>query len=78
MTGTVVDPKIVLRLALEHNATRIILVHNHPSGNTRPSQQDIRLTHKMKHGSQLLDIELTDHVIIAGDRYFSFLDEGML
>ena len=78
MTGTVVDPKIVLRMALEYSATRFILVHNHPSGNTRPSQQDIRLTQKMKHGAQLLDLELTDHVIIAGDRHFSFLDEGML
>ena len=78
MTGTVVDPKIVMRHALEHHATRIILVHNHPSGSSKPSQQDIRLTHKIKHGAQLLDLELTDHVIVAGDRYYSFLDEGML
>lgn len=78
MTGTVVDPKIVMRHAIEYHATRMILVHNHPSGSTRPSQLDIQLTQKIKHGAKLLDIELTDHVIVAGDRYFSFLDEGML
>jgi DNA repair protein RadC len=78
MTGTIVDPKIIMRLSIENHATRIILVHNHPSGSTRPSQQDINLTQKIKHGALLLDIKLTDHVIVAGDRYFSFLDEGML
>jgi DNA repair protein RadC len=78
MTGTVVDPKIVMRHAIEHHATRMILVHNHPSGSTRPSKQDMRLTQKIKHGADLLDIELTDHVIVAGDTYYSFLDEGML
>ena len=78
MTGTIVDPKVIMRLSIEHHATRIILVHNHPSGSARPSQQDINLTHKIKHGAMLLDIKLTDHVIVAGDRYFSFLDEGML
>jgi DNA repair protein RadC len=78
MTGTIVDPKIIMRLSIENHATRIILVHNHPSGSARPSQQDIDLTQKIKHGGQLLDIKLTDHVIVAGDRYYSFLDEGML
>ncbi len=78
MTGTIVDPKVIMRLSIENHATRIILVHNHPSGSARPSQQDINLTQKIKHGAQLLDILLTDHVIVAGDRYFSFLDEGML
>jgi len=78
MTGTIVDPKVIMRLSIENHATRIILVHNHPSGSARPSQQDINLTQKIKHGAQLLEIKLTDHVIVAGDRYFSFLDEGML
>lgn len=78
MTGTIVDPKVIMRLAIEHHATRLILVHNHPSGSPRPSQQDINLTQKIKHGALLLDLKLTDHVIVAGDRYFSFLDEGML
>lgn len=78
MTGAVVDPKIVIRLALAHSATRIILVHNHPSGSARPSQQDILLTQKIKHAAKLLDLQLTDHVIIARDRYYSFLDEGTL
>lgn len=78
MTGTIVDPKIIMRLAIENHATRIILVHNHPSGTPRPSKQDINLTQKIKHGGQLLEITLTDHVIVAGDKYFSFLDEGLL
>jgi DNA repair protein RadC len=78
MTGTVVDPKIVMRYALEYHATRMILVHNHPSGSTRPSRQDIALTQKIKQGADLLDVELTDHIIVGGDRYYSFLDEGML
>jgi DNA repair protein RadC len=78
MTGTIVDPKVIMRLAIENHATRLILVHNHPSGSTRPSEQDLALTQKIKHGAKLLDLKLTDHVIIAGDRYFSFLDEGLL
>jgi len=78
MTGTIVDPKVIMRLAIENHATRIILVHNHPSGSVRPSQQDIKLTNKIRHGALLLDLKLTDHVIIAGDRYYSFLDEGLL
>lgn len=78
MTGTVVDPKVVMRMAIENHATRIILVHNHPSGTCRPSLQDAKLTQKIKHGAILLDIDFADHIIIAGDRFFSFLDEGML
>ena len=78
MTGAVVDPKIVVRLALTYSATRIILVHNHPSGSARPSRQDIQLTQKIKQAAALLDMQLTDHVIIARDKYYSFLDEGML
>ena len=78
MTGATVDPKIIVRLTLAHSATRIILVHNHPSGSTRPSKQDIFLTQKIKQAAALLDVQLTDHIIIARDQYYSFLDEGML
>ena len=78
MTGAVVDPKIVIRRALAHSTTRIILVHNHPSGTARPSRQDIQMTNKIRQAAALLDMQLTDHVIIARDTYFSFLDEGML
>ena len=78
MTGATVDPKIVVRLTLAYSATRIILVHNHPSGSTRPSKQDIFLTQKIKQAAALLDVQLTDHIIIARDQYYSFLDEGML
>lgn len=84
MTGTVVDPRIVFRKLLEYRATRVILAHNHPSGNLKPSIQDIKLTEKIKSGGRLLDIELLDHIIVGANRehevqkYYSFLDEGML
>lgn len=80
MTGAVVDPKIVMRELLIRRATRFILLHNHPSGNVRPSQQDIKLTQKLKHCAQLHDMEITDHIIVSSieDRYFSLLDEGMI
>ncbi|MDX1476692.1 MAG: DNA repair protein RadC [Saprospiraceae bacterium] len=78
MTGAVVDPKIILRKGLEYGATRLILVHNHPSGSLTPSQQDIHLTHKLREAAQLMDMRLTDHIIVGHQRYFSFLDEGRL
>lgn len=78
MTGAIVDPKRVLRLVLEHAATRFILAHNHPSGALQPSQQDIQLTMKLKQAAELMDMRLTDHLIVGGQRYFSFLDEGRL
>lgn len=78
MTNALVDVKIIMRLALEHAATRIILVHNHPSGAVRPSQLDIKLTMKVRDAADLLDIKLTDHIIVAHDSYFSFKDEGMI
>ena len=78
ITGTVADPRIILKKALEHNATAIILCHNHPSGNTRPSKADEVLTQKIKHAAGLLDIHIMDHIIVSNEGYFSFADEGLL
>lgn len=78
VSGTVVDAKIVFRKALEERATSIILCHNHPSGNLRPSQADIDLTKKLKNAGQNLDIKVLDHLIISEIGYFSFADEGLL
>ncbi|MFC3878580.1 DNA repair protein RadC [Algoriphagus namhaensis] len=76
--GTVVDSKVIFKVALEHLASSIILVHNHPSGNLKPSQQDIRLTERLVKAGRELDLPVLDHVIFADDGYFSFADEGMI
>ncbi|MFZ2900746.1 MAG: DNA repair protein RadC [Saprospiraceae bacterium] len=78
MAGTVVDSKIVFRKALECRASSLVLSHNHPSGQLRPSQADIELTKKLKEGGALLDIGILDHLILGDRSYFSFADEGML
>jgi DNA repair protein RadC len=78
MTGTVVDPKIIFKQALDAKATTIVLTHNHPSGNTRPSQQDVDLTKKLVDGGKLLEISVIDHIIICNHSFFSFADEGMI
>ena len=65
-------------IVLKATATAVIVAHNHPSGSLRPSEQDIKLTQKIKHGGMLLDIKINDHLIITEDGYFSFQDEGML
>lgn len=78
ITGTVADPRIILRLALEHGATSIILCHNHPSGNLKPSRADEELTQKIKTAARYLDIAVMDHVIVSEDGYYSFADDGML
>jgi DNA repair protein RadC len=74
-TGTVVDIKHLLQLALKTNASGVIVAHNHPSGNLKPSRQDKTLTKKVKQASGLLDIQLLDHLIITETGYFSFADE---
>lgn len=78
VAGTVADPKIIFKLALENVASSLILVHNHPSGNLQPSEADIRLTKKLRDAGTLLDMPVLDHLIICGRKYFSFLDEGMI
>jgi DNA repair protein RadC len=77
--GTVADPKMILQSALLSHAASIILCHNHPSGNTRPSEADIKLTRRIKEGAGFLDINVLDHIILTpeGD-YYSFADEGMM
>lgn len=77
-SGTVVDPKIIFRTALEQKAAAVILSHNHPSGNLNPSESDIQLTKKLREGGRYLDIPVLDHIIIAGSSFYSFADEGML
>lgn len=78
MASTIADPKIIFKAALEHNAANIVLAHNHPSGSLKPSHEDLSLTKKLKAGGQLLDIGILDHLIFAGNKYFSFADEGHL
>lgn len=78
ITGTVADPRIILRKALDVSATSIILCHNHPSGNLQPSQADKDLTTKIKEAAKYLDIKVIDHIIVSEDGYYSFADEGNL
>jgi DNA repair protein RadC len=78
VTGTVADPKIIFMAALKGNAVSIIIAHNHPSGNLRPSRVDEELTQKIKNAGQFLEINLLDHVIISSEGYLSFADEGLL
>lgn len=77
ITGTMVDIRLILSVALKEAATGIILAHNHPSGNLQPSSADRDLTAKIKDACKYFDISLLDHLIIAPDRkYYSFADEG--
>lgn len=78
ISGCIVDVRIILSVALKSLATGIILIHNHPSGNLKPSLDDIEITNKLKESCKLLDIMLLDHLIITKDDYFSFADEGLL
>lgn len=78
MAATVVDPKLLFRYVLENGASGIIVVHNHPSGNLRPSAEDDRLTRRLKDGAALLDIRMLDHVIIAEGGHYSYMDNGKL
>jgi len=76
--GTVVDPKLVLKHAVERLASAVIVIHNHPSGNPQPSDKDIALTEKLKNAAQLFDITLLDHVIITDGDCYSFADNGKM
>ena len=77
VAGTVVDPKIVFKRALDAQAS-IILCHNHPSGNLKPSQADLDLTKRLCAAGKTLDVNVLDHLIISDQGYFSFLDEGLV
>jgi len=78
VSGTVADPKLIFKEALDAKASGIIVVHNHPSGNLQPSQADKSLTEKLKQGGNLLELPILDHLIVADNKYFSFADEGLL
>jgi len=78
ITGTVADPRVILKKALENNAVNLILCHNHPSGNLQPSQADRDLTHKIREAARYFDIRILDHLIVSEAGWYSFADEGML
>ena len=78
ITGTVADPRVILKKALEEDAVSIILCHNHPSGSLKPSRADEELTSKIKEAAKYFDIKVLDHMIVSDSGYFSFADEGLL
>ncbi|MBO7491268.1 MAG: DNA repair protein RadC [Bacteroidales bacterium] len=78
LTATVVDVRMIMQEALMLETTGIILCHNHPSGSVRPSSQDKALTKQIESAASLLNIRVVDHIIVSGNSYYSFLDEGML
>ncbi len=78
VSGTLVDPKLVFKHALNQLASAIVLVHNHPSGQLNPSEADIRLTNKLVGAGKLLEIPVIDHLIFTNSGYFSFADEGLI
>jgi len=78
VSGTVADAKLIFKAALNKLASSIILCHNHPSGNLKPSRADLQLTEKLVKGGKNLDIAVLDHLIIGNNSYFSFADEGLI
>lgn len=78
LTGTVADPRLILAAAIKSLAVSIILSHNHPSGNLKPSRADEELTQKIKVAASYHDIKVIDHIIITSEGYYSFADEGVL
>lgn len=78
ITGTVADPRVILKKALEEDAVSLILCHNHPSGSLKPSRADEELTQKIKQAAKYFDINILDHLIVSEDGYYSFADSGIL
>jgi DNA repair protein RadC len=78
ITGTVADPRLILAAAIKGLAVGIVLAHNHPSGNLKPSLADEQLTAKIKTAANYHDIRVLDHIIVTADAYYSFADEGLL
>lgn len=78
ITSTVVDPRIIFKKALEHDACSIVCFHNHPSGSIRPSAADVSLTQKLHAAAKTMDIQLMDHIIVADSGFYSFADDGRL
>ena len=78
ISGTVTDIRVILKIAIEKTASSLIVCHNHPSGNIKPSNADIQITNKLKDASKLVEIPLLDHLIVSDSDYYSFADEGLL
>jgi DNA repair protein RadC len=77
-SGTVLDPRVVMTIALNNASSSIILAHNHPSGNLKPSEGDISITDKIKNACAFFDMKLLDHLIITDESYYSFNESGRL
>jgi len=78
VSGTIADPKMIYKYAIDSMACAIVLCHNHPSGSVKPSNHDLNLTKKIAEAGKLLDISVYDHIIIGNKQYFSFADEGLM
>ncbi len=78
VAGTVVDPKVIFKSAIQYLTSSIILIHNHPSGNTKPSKNDIDITNKLVNSGKMLELPVLDHLIFTNEGYFSFADEGLI
>ena len=78
ISSTIVEIRHILYIALKTNSTGIILAHNHPSGNLKPSSTDINLTRRIKSACEIMDLNLTDHIILTKDNYYSFMEGGLL
>lgn len=78
ITGTVADPRVILKRAVEKNACSLILTHNHPSGSLLPSKSDEEITSKIKMAASYFDIKILDHLIVSDEGYFSFADDGLI
>lgn len=78
LSGTVADPKVIFQIALKANASSVILCHNHPSGNTEPSESDRNLTRRLCEAGKVLEIQVLDHIILTSESYFSFADQGLI
>ncbi|MBN4081217.1 DNA repair protein RadC [Caldithrix abyssi] len=78
LTTAAIYPREVMKSALKHNAAALIFAHNHPSGNPNPSQDDLRITKTLCDAANLLEIQVHDHIIVAGKEYYSFADKGLI
>ena len=78
ISGTLVDVRVLFRIALEHFATSIIVAHNHPSGSLKPSLEDVQITKSIKNAGEILNVTLLDHLIIGDNSFLSFAEEGLL
>lgn len=78
LNGTIADARIIFRKALEHRSSGVILFHNHPSGSLKPSEADIKLTHRIREAGRMLEVAVTDHVIVSSEGYYSFADHNLM